>query len=84
MKQLIENWNKFVNEGLSIADELGISAKEEAEIAEKGLEPFMGPDGGIRVRRIGDDDDEGVPYKLRGSVYSHDSGMERDYERIPE
>tara|TARA_R110000751_G_scaffold306854_1_gene426398 strand:- start:281 stop:694 length:414 start_codon:yes stop_codon:yes gene_type:complete len=74
MKLLMENWNKFVSEELSVADEFGVSDEEAAEVAAQDAELFYGPRGEVWIRYYPDEEEE--PYRKQ----SHD-GMEPDYER---
>ena len=46
MKLLMENWNKFVNEELSVADEFGVSDEEIASMADDEV-LFWGPGGEV-------------------------------------
>jgi hypothetical protein len=78
MKLLMENWNKFVNEELSVADEFGVSDEEIASMADDEV-LFWGPGGEVWVRRHVQDEEEGRPFRKQ----SH-AGMEPDYERVPE
>ena len=79
MKLLMENWNKFVNEELSVADEYGVSDEEAAAVSARGEEIFWGPGEEVWVRNPDDSFDEGRPLRKQ----SH-AGMEPDYERVPE
>ena len=63
------------------AEDLGLGQADVDYFSENDLEPFRGSDGGMWVRHL--DTGEEMPYKLRGSVYSH-AGMEPDYEPVPE
>jgi len=73
MKLLMENWNKFVNEELSMADEFGISDEEAAEISAQNAELFWAPGGEVWIRHYPSEEEE---------LYrKHDP--EADYERVP-
>ena len=74
MKLLMENWDKFVNEELSMADEFGVSDEEAAEVAAQDAELFWGHGGEVWIRYYPDEEEE--PYR------KHDP--EADYERVPE
>ena len=74
MKLLMENWNKFVNEELSMADEFGISDEEAADISAQNAELFWGPRGEIWIRHYPSEEEH--PYRRR----EYEPDYERDVE----